>query len=254
MIGVVQSVDRALTILELLAGYTEGLGITDISIKSDLHKSTVHRLLVTLIYKGFVIKDDETNKYNISLKLYELGAMRIESTDILNASKTHIKELMKAVNETVHLVIRDNNDIIYIDKVEANNTIRMTSTVGKRSPLYCTSVGKAILAFMPIEEVEEIWRNINIKSLTKKTIVDFDKFKNELEKIRKVGYAEDDEENEIGVRCIGAPVFNRSGSVEGAISISGPSIRVKKDSVESIAKEVIKYSKLISKELGYLVD
>ncbi len=252
MIELVQSVDRALTILEILANYKEGLGITDISTKSGLHKSTVHRLLGTLIYKGFVIKDDETNKYNVSLKLYELGAKRIEATDILNVSKPYTKELMKAVNETVHLVIRDGNDIIYVDKVEADNTIRMTSSVGKRSPLYCTSVGKAMLAFMPKEEVRNVWENSDINALTKNTITDFDKFERELEKIRKVGYAEDDEENEIGVRCIGAPVFNRSGNVEGAISISGPSIRVKKDRVESIAKEVLKYSNLISKELGYL--
>lgn len=251
LIEVVQSVDRALTILELLSGYNEGLGITDISNKIDLHKSTVHRLLGTLIYKEFVVQDSETNKYKVSLKLYELGAKRVEDADIINASKPYTKALMESLNEVVHLVIRDKNDIIYIDKVDADNTIRMASSIGKRNPMYCTSVGKAMLAFMPEEEVSRVWDNSKIEKLTYKTIVDFDRFKEELKKIKENGYAVDEEENELGVRCIGAPVFNLNGEIEGAISISGPANRVIKDKVEDYAKEVKKYADLISKELGY---
>lgn len=251
MIDVVQSVDRALSILEVISDYSDGLGITDISEKVSLHKSTVHRLLGTLIYKGFVEQDLTTNKYKISLKLYELGSKRIEGLDILKISKPYTQALMREINEVVHLVIRDENDIVYIDKVEANNTIRMASTIGRRSPLYCTSVGKAILAFTDDEEVEEIWENSNIKKLTENTITNFDNFKKELEIIREQGYAEDDEENELGVRCIGAPVFNHKGEVEGAISISGPTIRVTRNKVEKIADLVKKYAGLISRELGY---
>ena len=252
MIDIVQSVDRALTILELLSEHIDGLGITEISSKIDLHKSTVHRLLGTLIYKGFVIQDNNTKEYKISLKLYELGIVKIASVDILGASKPYTKALMDSLNEVVHLVIRDNNDIIYIDKVEADNRIRMASTIGKRRPLYCTSVGKAMLAFMSDEEIEKVWNNSNIEKLTDKTIVDFNKFKEELKKVKENNYAEDDEENELGVRCIGAPIFNQNGDVEGAISISGPTFRFKKERVGEISKEVIKYAKLISKELGYM--
>lgn len=251
MIEVVQSVDRALTILELLSEYNEGMGITEISGKIELHKSTVHRLLATLIYKGFVEQDPENNKYKVSLKLFVIGTKRVEGTDIMNVSKPFTTTLMDSLNEVVHLVIRDKNDIVYIDKVEANNTIRMASTIGKRSPLYCTSVGKAILAFMSEDEVNEIWASSNIKSLTDNTIVDYDKFKDELKKIKENGYSVDDEENELGVRCVGAPVFNRSGEIEGAISISGPTTRVTKDKVVEISKEVKKCAYLISKELGY---
>lgn len=251
MIEVVQSVDRALTILELLSENKDGLGITEISSKIDLHKSTVHRLLGTLIYKGFVIQDASTNKYKISLKLYEIGVRKIAGIDMLNASKPYTKALMEKINEVVHLVIRSNNNIIYIDKVEADNTIRMASTVGKRSPLYCTSVGKAMMSLMSEAEIKEIWDNSDIIKLTENTIIDFEKFKVELERIKKVGYAVDDEENELGVRCIGAPVFNIRGEIEGAISISGPTIRVTKDRVEEYSKEVIFYANLISKELGY---
>ncbi|MBC8590167.1 IclR family transcriptional regulator [Wansuia hejianensis] len=251
MLDIVQSVDRALSILELVSEYTEGLGITEISEKVNLHKSTVHRLLGTLIYKGFIVQDSMTNKYKISLKLYELGAKLVEDLDILQVSKPYTEKLMKELNEVVHLVIRDNNHIVYIDKVEADNTIRMASNIGRRSPLYCTSVGKAILAFMDGDQVEKIWENSNIQKLTKNTITDYKMFEKELQTIREKGYAIDDEENEIGVRCIGAPVFNHNKEVEGAISISGPAIRVTKDKVEKIAEMVKKYADLISKELGY---
>ena len=251
MIDVVQSVDRALSILEVLSDYNEGLGVTEISDRIGLHKSTVHRLLGTLIYKGYVTQDSESNKYKITLKLFELGNKKVEDMDILTVSKPYTKELMEKVNEVVHFVIREGNNIVYIDKVEADNTIRMASTIGRRSPLYCTAVGKAILAQLSDKEVEKIWNSSKIEKLTEFTITDLKEMKEELEKVRQKGYAIDNEENELGVRCAGAPVFNRFGKVEGAISISGPTIRITEDKAEKFAKEVVKYAGLISKELGY---
>ena len=250
--GIVQSIDRALSILEVLSDYSKGLGVTEISEKVDLHKSTVYRLLATLIYKGYVVQDLETNKYGITLKLFELGSKKVESMDLLSVSREYTKKLMESVNEVVHLVVRDGTDIVYIDKVEANNTIRMASTIGKRSPMYCTSVGKAILAHLPKEKVKEIWERSNIKKLTKFTIIDFKEMEKELEVVRKMGYAVDNEENEMGVRCIGAPIFNRTGNVEAAISISGPTMRIKEKNIGTIAEKVIRYAGLISKELGYV--
>ncbi|HLR20804.1 MAG TPA: IclR family transcriptional regulator, partial [Tissierellaceae bacterium] len=184
MKDIVQSVDRALSILELISNHNDGLRIIDISEETGLHKSTVHRLLGTLIHKGFVEQDLNTNKYKISLKLYELGSKKIESLDILEVSKPYTKMLMTELNEVVHLVIRDGNYIAYVDKVEADNTIRMASTVGRRSPLYCTSVGKVILAFMDEEEVKKIWQNSSIQKLTKNTITDFEELKKELDIVR----------------------------------------------------------------------
>ncbi|HHV38070.1 MAG TPA: IclR family transcriptional regulator [Tepidimicrobium sp.] len=251
MAGIVQSVDRALSILEVLADYNEGLGVTEISEKVRLHKSTVHRLLATLIYKGYVTQDFKTNKYMITLKLFELGNKKVEEMDILSISKPYIRGLMEKVNEVVHLVVREGNEIVYIDKVEAKNTIRMASTIGMRSPLYCTSVGKVILAQLPEDEVEEIWSSSKIERLTKNTITNLSVMKKELKKVRKQGYAIDNEENEIGVRCVGAPVFNIFGKVEGAISVSGPTIRITKDIIEELADQVTECAKMISEALGY---
>ncbi|MGD9567950.1 MAG: IclR family transcriptional regulator [Sedimentibacter sp.] len=247
----VQSVDRTLTILEVLSDYSDGLGITEISERVNLHKSTVYRLLATLIQKEYVVQEVESNKYKITFKLFELGSKKVDKLDLLKSSKNYTKMLMESVNEVVHLIIREENDIVYVDKVEANNTISMASRIGKRNPLYCTATGKAILAFLPENEILKVWRNSKIVKLTENTITDFILFKKELKTVKQNGYAIDNEENEIGVRCIGAPIFNIRGDVAGAISISGPINRITEEKIDFISKEVIKYANLISKENGY---
>ena len=247
----VQSVDRTLTILEVLSDYSDGLGITEISERVNLHKSTVYRLLSTLTYKGYVVQDEESSKYKITFKLFELGSKKVDKLDLLKSSKPYTKMLMESVNEVVHLIIREDNEIVYVDKVEANNTISMASRVGKRNPLYCTATGKAMLAFLPEEEVLKIWKSSKIIRLTENTITDFILYKKELQEIKKIGYAIDDEENEMGVKCVGAPILNIKGDVAGAISVSGPIHRITEDKMDFISKEVIKYANMISEEIGY---
>lgn len=132
------------------------------------------------------------------MKLYQLAAKKVANMDILKISKPYTKALMEKFNEVVHLVVRYKNNIVYIDKVEADNTIRMASNIGKRRPLYCTSVGKAMMAYMSNEEINEIWENSNIERFTENTITNFEEFKNVLEKAKESGYAEDDEETELG--------------------------------------------------------
>jgi IclR family KDG regulon transcriptional repressor len=250
----VQSVDRTLTILEVLSDYNDGLGITEISSLVNLHKSTVHRLLSTLIYKGYVVQDEESSKYKITFKLFELGSKKVHKLDLLKISRPYTKMLMESVNEVVHLIIREETDIVYIDKVEANNTISMASRIGKRNPMYCTATGKAILAFLPEEEIREVWNNSKVVKLTENTNTDFILFKKELQTIKNNGYAIDNEENEIGVKCVGAPIFNMSGEVVAAISVTGPVTRITDDKIDFISKEVIKITNLISKEMGYKLN
>ena len=234
----VQSVDRTLTLLEVLSDYSDGLGITEISDLVGLHKSTVHRLISTLIYKGYVVQDKESNKYKITFKLFELGSKKVDKLDLLKISKPYTK-------------IREEADIVYIDKVEANNTISMKSRIGNRAPMYCTATGKAMLAFLPKDEILKVWHSSKIAKLTENTITDFITFKKELQAIRENGYAIDNEENEIGVKCVGAPIFNMSGDVVAAISVTGPVTRITDDKIDFISKEVIQCTKLISKDMGY---
>ena len=247
----VQSVDRTLTILEVLSDCNDGLGITEISSLVNLHKSTVHKLLSTLIYKGYVVQDEESSKYKITFKLFELGSKKVHKLDLLEISRPYTKMLMESVNEVVHLIIREETDIVYIDKVEANNTISMASRIGKRNPMYCTATGKAILAYLPEEEIREVWNKSKIVKLTKKTNTDFILFKKELQEVKKNGYAIDDEENEIGVKCVGAPIFDMNGDVVAAISVTGPVTRITDDKIDFISNEVMQCTNLISKEMGY---
>lgn len=252
MAEVVQSIDRALNILEIVAKTPKEISIKEISEETDLHKSTVHRLLNSLIYKGFVEQNEETGKYSITFKLYNLGINKINDLDLVKIARPFAEELMEKVDEVVHLVVRNGNHIVYIDKVEnINNTIRMVSTIGKRTPMYCSSVGKAILAYEKDEKVKEIWEGTEIISFTPTTITDLKVLNLELEKIKEQGYAEDNEEHELGVKCVGAPIFNMDGKVEYAISVSGPSNRMTDSRIEEIAKYTKFYSNKISEKLGY---
>lgn len=252
MAEIVQSIERALVILEIVSDYIDGLGITEISNRVNLHKSTIHRLLSTLIYKGYIIQDPETLKYKTTLKLYELGYKKVAKADILTASKPYTRMLKTFTNEVVHLVVRDGNEIVYIDKVEAENKITMASTIGKRNALYRTSVGKAILSYLSIEDIVKIWKESTIIKKTPNTIDNLDQMIEELHKVKKLGYAVDEEEDEIGIRCIGAAILNKDGIAEGAISISGPTTRITKELVSIYGEQVKNYALQISKELGYI--
>ena len=248
---VVQSVERTLSILEVLSDYENGLGITEISEKVNLHKSTVHRLLSTLMVKGYVQQNEDTNRYKLTLKLFELGSKKVEKMNIVTAARPLLQELMEKTNEVIHLVVREGTEIVYIAKVESQNPIRMYSRIGKRSPVYCTAVGKSMLSHMTDNEVELIWNNSHIEKLTENTVIDYEKFKENLSIIRKQGYAIDEQENEIGIRCIGTSILDYNGHVCGAISISGSIISFKEEKINEFAKLIIEYAGKISQELGY---
>lgn len=248
---VVQSVERTLSIVEVLSEYDEGLGLTEISEKVGLHKSTVHRLLYTLMVKSYVEQNESTNKYRLTLKLFELGSRKVEKMNIVNIARPILKELMEKTNEVIHLVVREGSDIVYIDKVESQNPIRMYSKVGKRSQVYCTAVGKSMLAYMTDKEVLNIWKNSNIEKLTEYTVTDFDKFKEVLGKVKENGYALDEQENEIGIRCTAASILDHRGEVCSAISISGSIISFKEEKIKEFSKMVTEFAARISKELGY---
>ncbi|NLP46227.1 MAG: IclR family transcriptional regulator [Epulopiscium sp.] len=249
---VVQSVDRALSILEVLSDQETGLGLSEISNQIDLHKSTVHRLLGTLMIRGYVEQDPHTNRYSLTMKLFELGNKKIEKLDVLTLAKPYLRELADKTNEVVHLVIREGAEIIYIDKVEGDYTLRMHSRIGRRSPLYCTAVGKVMMAYLEEEERKKLWEESAKKEYTSFTIIQYSQMQEELKKVKNQGYAVDDQEHEIGVRCIGAPIFDYQGNVHAAISVSGPAIRMTPEKIKVFAGFLLKYGEKISRELGYM--
>lgn len=248
----VQSVDRALGILETLAVHPKGLAVGDLSEKTGLHKSTAHRLLSTLVENGYV-KQNQQNDYQLTLKLFELGSRCVEELDGLEVAKPYLSKIIEEVDEVVHLVVLEDEAIVYVDKMEPNKTIRMHSRIGMRRPLYCTGVGKAILSTMTDHEVEKVWSHEAPEQLTKYTISDLDEMKQELEMIRSRGYAIDNQENEIGVRCIAIPLLDYTKKAWGAISISGPVERMTDEVLEKIISVLLPIAKQINNELGYSI-
>lgn len=248
---IVQSVDRTLCILELLSDYEEGLGITEIGEKLELHKSTVHRLLATLIYKGYAKQNKNTSKYEMTFKLFEIGSKKVEKIDLVTISKPYLTELMKKTNEVIHLGVREGIEIIYVAKVESPKSMRMRTRIGMSKPMYCTAMGKAMLSQMEDDEIQEIWNASYVERLTENTIIDFNKLKNKLFEAREKGYTVDDQEVEIGIKCLGTVIKDYEGNVCGAISISSSPLTLTADKESYYLKLLLEYADKISKELGY---
>ena len=192
----VQSVERIFQLIEHLAAHPTGVSLQRLAEETGLAKSTVHRLLASLVGLGYVVQDEENGHYRLTLKMFELSSGIVDSMDIMGVAKAHLERLSQRTGEAVHLVIRDGRDIVYIYKTESG-PMRMSSRVGLRSPLYCTGVGKAILATLPGDELEDIWTHSNVKKLTDKTITDLEELRSQVVEVRANGYAIDDEENEL---------------------------------------------------------
>lgn len=251
--GPVQSIDRVLDIIEILAAAPGGMLLSDISSLSGLHTSTAHRLLTSLIDRGYARKDRSNGKYCLTMRLFEVGCRVSGAMDLLTLARSWLDELADFSQEAVHLVKRDGTDIVYLYKaVPVQLLVRMASYVGGRNPLYCTGVGKAILAYLSDQEVEEIWNTSDVHSITEKTIIDLNVLKEQLALIRPRGYATDNEENERGVFCLAAPIFNWQGEPIAAVSISAPLDRMTDEAQSRILPKLFHATKEISRQLGYV--
>jgi len=248
----VQSLDRAFGLLETLSLQPDGMQLTELTQVTGLHKSTIHRLLASLIKLGYVKKAEDSGRYRLSLKLVELSGRIVDSMDVLRVSGKFLDRLRDQVQETVHLVVREGVDILYTYKAESlSSSYRMASRVGMRRALYCTAAGKSILATMPDAEVAAIWAKSDIQAITPHTIVNLECLMEELAQVRRLGYALDNEENALGVRCIGAAISDYTGIGSAAFSVSAPVVRMSDQRVAALAAEVLAIRKQISGELGY---
>ena len=218
--GGVQSVERIFALIELLAAHPAGASLQTLAQGTALAKSTVHRLLASLVGLGYVSQEETSGRYRLTLKMFELSSGIVNDMAIMEVAKAHLERLAQRTGEAVHLVIRDGQDIVYIYKTE-NGPMRMSSRVGMRSPLYCTGVGKAILATLPAGEVAQVWAASRPRKLTERTVADLPHLQEQLETVRAKGYAVDDEENELGVRCVAVAIPGPDGRADSAFSISG---------------------------------
>lgn len=232
---ILQSVDNALRLIDILCEVEE-IGVTQLAKEMGLGKSTVFRLLMTLEKSGYIRKNESNNKYRLGMKFAYIGSIVSNRQEIVRYSRPYLEELAWKTNETAHLVImEDDCNIRFLDKVMGNSMVHMESFVGGKKPAYCTGTGKALLAYLPTERVISYLRNQKIEKLTENTITDKDELLKELERTRERGYSVDNEENEIGLTCYAAPIFDALGDAIAAISLSGPTNRMRINSEDIIS-------------------
>lgn len=235
----IQVADRLFLVMEILAE-TGPVTLAELCSHLDLNKSTVHRLLSSLIYMEYVKQDSETGKYALSFKLLNLSNKLLSHIDILDTVRPCLRKLSAEIGETVHFVQLDGLDAVYICKEESQqNSIRMVSKVGSRIPLYCSGVGKAMMADMDSTRIQTIWYDSDIKKLTPHTIIDYTQFLEKIKEVSTKGYALDDEENQLGVRCIAVSIPDYKGRTKYAFSVSAPIGRMSDERIEELAKIVL---------------
>lgn len=249
----VLSILKAFDLLELLSKYENGLSLTDISNNLKWNKTTAHRITNTLLTRGYITQNEETLKYKMSFKILSLGHKLLNEIKITEIATPMLKHLLMKINETIHLVFLDGLDVAYIDKLEPKDMpYRMNTYIGKRNPLYSTAVGKIMLAYNYKNNLDEIWAGFDLTAYTRNTIISIDKMRKELEVILKNGYAYDNEEQELDIICLAAPIFNNLGIVNYALSVSIPKNKFNSEKEKFILEALMTAANEISKNLGYL--
>ncbi len=245
---VVEAVARALDLLEAFCD-SEELALNEISRRVGLNKSRSFRLLHTLARRGYVEKTAEGGRYRLGVKLFERAAH--VGRDLKRVAQPLMRKLHHQFNETVNLGVIHNGEVLYIDIRESSRAFRMAAAVGSRMPVFATSLGKAIAAHLPEVEAANWFSGRQVSRPTKRTAAGNQTLRNELQAVRRRGYALDNEENEPGVACVGAPIFDNGGRVIAAISVSGPVGRILGNQ-KRIAGSLVSACKEISRQLGFL--
>ncbi|RBW70951.1 IclR family transcriptional regulator [Bacillus taeanensis] len=248
---IIQSVERALRILDLFDEHTTELKITEISSRMALNKSTVHSLLKTLQMHGYIDQDTETGKYKLGMKLFERGNVVIHSLDLRSIARKHLVNLSNETGHTLHLVVLSGKEGVYIDKVEGISATIVYSRIGRRIPLHSSGVGKALIAYKREHELHDILKGYEYIQQTEKTITNEEDFRKELANVRNNGFAVDNEENEPGVCCVAVPIYDHLGEVAAAISLSMPTPRATEEERSEVITRLKEAAMKISNELGY---
>jgi DNA-binding IclR family transcriptional regulator len=246
----VPALERGLRILELLPKSRGGLTLSQLARHLNLPKSSVHCLLHTLQNSGYVYRDSDSGKYRVSLRVCGLAQMALNSIGLREQAKPYLQNLAKATRMTVHLAVMEQGACILIEKVAPPDVGRIATWTGKHLSLHCTAVGKALAAYMPKEQLDALIREQGLLRHNDNTICSATRLKRELGTIRERGYALDDEEEEINVRCLGAPILDEKGQAIAAISIVGTTMQVHDGNVDQLARRVIATANEISRHVS----
>jgi IclR family transcriptional regulator, KDG regulon repressor len=244
------SVANSLRLLKAFSDDDYEIGISALAQRLGLAKSTVHRLASTLIHADMLEQNPENGRYRLGLALLELGLLVRRKMDVTNEARPYLRMLRETTGETVHLAILDHTSVLYVNKLESKQAIRMSSEVGSRAPVHCTGDGKALLAFQPDEVIDELIGH-GLSARTANTITNPAALRRDLAAIRTRGYAVDDEESELGLRSVAAPIRSHSNRVVASLSIAGPAHRISRKTLLSHARELVGAADAISQRLGY---
>ena len=246
----VQSIDRAFDIIELLSHEPKGLNLTKIGTLLDLHKSTVHRLLSVLKNRGYIEKEETSGHYRLGPGFVELASLFLNNIELKTEAEPHLRQLSQVTGHTVFLATLQGRDVVYLDKVEQFNSLRKYSIIGQRRPIFCTSLGKALVMHRPAGELRDLLKDVTFEKFMPNTLADFDALLKDLDVSRRRGWTADNEEFEPNIRCLGAPIFDYRGIVVAAVSAVwsafNPAI-----TFEQTAPHVIEAARQISLRLGY---
>jgi len=240
---------RTLEIFEYLIESNKSLTLKDITQYFDYNKTSIYRSLKTLEEKNFVGQDSESKKYYPTFKLATLAGKIINKIDLRDLAIPHMKELVDEVNLTVHFSVREGNEVVFIYKVDPHNDFKLSFDLGRRSPIYCTSSGKAILAHLSEKEQSDLLEGLEIKRFTENTITDKKELLSELKLIKKRGFAIDNGEHNKGIMCLGSPILNNNGEANYAISIIGLKNEIEKKKVKYLSNLIKEKAHKISKNI-----
>jgi DNA-binding IclR family transcriptional regulator len=244
------SVTSAVRLLNAFSEEEVEIGVSSLAKRLGIAKSTVHRLAVTLVAEGILEQNPENEKYRLGITLFRLGALVRQRMNLSNEAKPYLVELREQTGETVHLAILHQGQIMYVYNLESRQAVRARSDVGVRKPAYCTAEGLAMLAFQSEEVIAEVIEGGLVRR-TPHTNTDPARLRSILREIRTSGYAIENEESEIGMRCIAAPVRDATGAVVAAVGVAGPSQRLSRKAIGGIAPNVVRTARSISARLGH---
>ena len=243
------AVERALNILEAAAHRRDGLTNSEISRKLAIPKSSASYILRTLEKRGYLRRDAGTGRYRLGLKILSLGGDAQANLDIADVALPFMRSLVERIHLTVHLAVLDQGEAVYIEKVEAPGFFKVNTWVGRRMFLHSTSVGKCLLAWLPKHEIETLVKQEGLKKRTPKTITSISKLVADLDHVKHSGYAVDDEENSLGARCLGAPIFDAAGNVIAALGASGTLTQIDEPNMPRIVDALKDAARRISRQL-----
>lgn len=246
----ITSVQRCLRLLSLFAQALDGLSASEVAKKSGLPVSTVHRFLVNLENAGFLTYSSD-GKYHLGISSFSIGHAALAQLDIRRLSYPYLQALNQTTRETIHLTVRHGLSAVYVEKLDSPEKLRIFSHIGGSVPLYCTAVGKVMLAYLPQGELEATLRQMDLRPLTSNTVSDLPELERNLQRVRKNGYAFDLEEHEAHIRCVAAPIWNPDGVVNASLSLTAPVVRMPLPRLRKLVPLIQEAGLQISRDLGY---